>query len=71
MDDLQIILTLDPIPPFDGESRILCHCTGHETPLLLGSWPAPDDEATEAAYVAALTAVVNAHRPQHGGTASR
>lgn len=67
MGDLQIILTLDPIPPLAGESRILCHCTGHKPPLLLGSWLVPTDEESDAAYMAGVTVAVEAHRPQHAG----
>lgn len=68
--DFQLILTSTPSTTFLGPDTIQLHCTGHNPPLLLGEWQAPEDEETDAAYNQGVTAAVEAHRSQHPDTAT-
>jgi len=56
----QLILTLVD-DTFQQPARIQAHCHGHDPKQLLGQWDAPDDEASEAGYVAALQAAAERH----------
>lgn len=70
MSGFEFVLTLVPDTAIAPDGDIQLHCTGHEPPLLLGEWPATLTEEDEAAYRAAVTAAVNAHRLRHCEEAS-
>lgn len=46
---------------FQQPARIQAHCHGHDPKQLFGEWDAPDDEASEVAYVTGLKAAAERH----------
>lgn len=65
MADFEFVLTHIPATTMDSGGHVRLHCTGHKPPLVLGKWPASLVQDEEDAYRAAVTAAINAHRPQH------